>query len=110
MTDLFLDIPTEQYKSLSESERYVLQYIVKNIQTIPELSIVKLSEQANVSTATIVRLMKKIGHDGYTSFKYSIRDRIQSKQHVETIDEVDKKIRQAIRKKRARSVKYDSND
>ena len=45
--------------SLSESEKYLWDFIQKNINEISNISIVKLSEQANVSTATIVRLMKK---------------------------------------------------
>ncbi|WP_253291241.1 hypothetical protein [Virgibacillus proomii] len=44
------------------------------MQRIATLSIVKLSKEANVSTATIVRLMKKLGYNGYTSFKYTIKE------------------------------------
>ncbi|MCY9577586.1 hypothetical protein M5W27_17550 [Bacillus xiamenensis] len=33
---------------------------------------VTLSERANVSTATIVRLMKKIGYNGYVTSKIRI--------------------------------------
>lgn len=44
---------------LSETEKYLWKFITKNINKIPNLSIVKLSELANVSTSTIVRTMKK---------------------------------------------------
>ncbi|MBM7587264.1 DNA-binding MurR/RpiR family transcriptional regulator [Bacillus pakistanensis] len=98
MNHFIFDIPADQYQSLSESERYLLEYIVKNIERIPNLSIVKLSEEANVSTATIVRLMKKIGHDGFTSFKYNIKDHMNSEENVEVIDEIDSKIQKAIKK------------
>jgi DNA-binding MurR/RpiR family transcriptional regulator len=98
MKDLIFDIPAEQYQLLSESERYVLDYIMKHIEDIPDMSIVKLSEAASVSTATIVRLMKKIGHDGFTSFKYGIRDHMKSQKNVEILDEIDNRIKQAIKK------------
>ena len=44
---------------LSESEQYLWHFIETHILEIPDYSIVKLSERANVSTATIVRTMKR---------------------------------------------------
>ena len=52
----------------SSSEQFLLEYIEKNLDDIPEFSIVKLSELANVSTSTIVRTMKKIGYDAFYFF------------------------------------------
>lgn len=98
MSELFFDIPIEKYQTLSESERYVLKYIVKHINQIPSMSIVKLSEEANVSTVTIVRLMKKIGYDGFTSFKYSIKDLTKTVNSENSIDTIEKKINTAIKK------------
>lgn len=98
MSELFFDIPIEKYQTLSESERYVLKYIVKHINEIPSMSIVKLSEEANVSTVTIVRLMKKIGYDGFTSFKYSIKDLTKTVNSENSIDTIEKKINTAIKK------------
>lgn len=46
-------------KKLSNAEEYLWSFIQNHIDEISELSIVKLSEYANVSTATIVRTMKK---------------------------------------------------
>ena len=54
---------------LSSSEKYLWEYIQNNLDDIPNLSIVKLSEDANVSTATIVRTTKKMGYSGYTDFR-----------------------------------------
>ena len=44
---------------LSESEQYLWDFIQSHILEIPSCSIIKLSEYANVSTATVVRTMKK---------------------------------------------------
>jgi DNA-binding MurR/RpiR family transcriptional regulator len=98
MNDIIFDIPAERYQSLSESERYLLNYIFKHIEEIPNISIVKLSEAATVSTATIVRLMKKIGYDGFTSFKYGIKDHLKSQKGIDALDEIEDRIKQAIHK------------
>lgn len=100
MNDMVFNIPAETYKILSESERHLLEYIVKHIDAIPNMSIVKLSEEASVSTATIVRLMKKIGYDGFTSFKYKIKDHVRqaSPDEMNSLDMIEAKINSAIKK------------
>lgn len=81
---------------LSSSEKYLLEYIEHHLDDIPEISIVRLSELANVSTATIVRTMKKIGFDGFTSFKHHLKDDQENNPKFAIMDQVDKKIREAI--------------
>lgn len=81
---------TQKYQKsgvhLSSSEKYVLTYIENNLAKIPAISIVKLSEEANVSTATIVRAMKKIGYDGFTSFKHHLKDAEEVTRTIQLLD------------------------
>ncbi|MFP3325721.1 MurR/RpiR family transcriptional regulator, partial [Planococcus sp. SIMBA_160] len=65
---------------------------------ISTLSIVTLSERANVSTATIVRLMKKIGYNGYTSFKYRLKQEKKMTDESDQLKNIDEDIKLAIRK------------
>lgn len=88
----------ELQRSLSSSENYLLGYIDRNLEDIPDLSIVKLSEAANVSTATIVRAMKKIGFKGYTDFKYYLRTKENNNPKFDNMNHVNKKIRETILK------------
>lgn len=62
----------QNYDHLSDSEQFLVEYIEKNKDLMNHISIVKLSEQANVSTSTIVRCMKKLGYKGFTDFKFKI--------------------------------------
>lgn len=86
--------------SLTPSEKYVWQYINDNIKKIPTMSIVQLSENSNVSTATIVRSMKKMGFDGYTSFRHTLKNSNNSNEDLnfEHIDIADQNISRAIEK------------
>ena len=61
-------------KGLTNTEKYLLAYIEEHIEEMPSISIVKLSERANVSTASIVRTMRKLGYDGFTSLNSSLVD------------------------------------
>lgn len=73
---------------LSGAEAYLWEYIQQNIQKISDMSIIKLSERANVSTTTIVRTMKKKGYDGYTSFKHHLKEQALNTLNFTNIDQV----------------------
>ncbi|MGE6632262.1 MurR/RpiR family transcriptional regulator [Bacillus sp. NPDC077027] len=98
MNEPLFNIPSDVYQSLSETERYLLNYIHQHLEDISTLSIVTLSERANVSTATIVRLMKKIGYNGYTSFKYRLKQEKKMVDYSDQLQNIDEDIKQAIRK------------
>ncbi|MDR0921911.1 MAG: MurR/RpiR family transcriptional regulator [Lactobacillales bacterium] len=85
-------------KALSDSEKFLWEYIESHVAEIPNLSIVKLSEQANVSTATIVRTMKKKGYEGFTSFKHHLKERSNAAVNFSGVEKIDAEIKQAILK------------
>lgn len=91
----FERLTTMDYK-MSETEQYLWEYIEKNIEKIPTYSIVKLSEKANVSTATIVRTLKKKGYEGFTSFKHHLKEQAKTNINFSSLDEADEDIRNAI--------------
>jgi len=105
MDNILFDISPEEYESLSEAERHLLKYIHEHLEKIANMSIVTLSEQANVSTATIVRLMKKIGYDGYTAFKYNVHDKLGHSDTHNELNDIDLEIKQAIIKNENEVVK-----
>ncbi|MBT2259860.1 MurR/RpiR family transcriptional regulator [Bacillus safensis] len=98
MNESLFNIPSDVYQTLSETERYLLNYIHQHLEDISTLSIVTLSERANVSTATIVRLMKKIGYNGYTSFKYRLKQEKKMTDASDQLKNIDEDIKIAIRK------------
>jgi len=81
---------------LSSSEKFLWNYIQENLTDIPNLSIVRLSEDANVSTATIVRTMKKMGYSGYTDFRQQLTTTTKSNFKYTNLEKVDHDIKQAI--------------
>src|SRR5699024_12449585 len=103
--NILFDISPINYESLSETERHLLKYIHEHLEEIANMSIVKLSENANVSTATIVRLMKKIGYDGYTAFKYNVHDKLGHSDTHNELNDIDLEIKQAIIKNENEVVK-----
>ncbi|WP_207941272.1 hypothetical protein DOK78_001226 [Enterococcus sp. DIV2402] len=83
---------------LSETEAYLWKYITKNIHEIPNLSIIKLSELANVSTSTIVRTMKKKGYEGFTAFKHHLKDEQNTTINFANVEKIDSEIKRSILK------------
>ncbi|AZP04011.1 MurR/RpiR family transcriptional regulator [Jeotgalibaca ciconiae] len=83
---------------LSNTEQFLWDFIQRHILEIPNYSIVKLSELANVSTATIVRTMKKKGYEGFTAFKHHLKEMENQNINFTSLDQVDQGIRTAILK------------
>ncbi|MGY3725379.1 transcriptional regulator, RpiR family [Granulicatella balaenopterae] len=86
--------------NLTNTEQHLINYIESHLSEIPTISIVKLSERANVSTATIVRTMKKIGYDGFTSFKHDLKNNYHLSNHslsdYQTLDYIDQTIKNVV--------------
>ncbi len=57
------------YERLSRAERRAADYLMAHPEGIHELPIVAFAERAGCSEATIVRLSKRIGYDGYPELK-----------------------------------------
>ncbi|MCL1631472.1 MurR/RpiR family transcriptional regulator [Sporolactobacillus sp. CPB3-1] len=94
----FFERVNKYFDLLSDSEKFLLRYIQEHINEMPQISIVRLSEKANVSTATIVRTMKKLGYDGFTSFKIRLKDEHRRTPEFSVVEKVDNKIKEAILK------------
>lgn len=84
--------------NLSTSEQYLWNYVDQHRNEIPNLSIIQLSEKSNVSTATIVRAMKKRGYSGYTNFRQSVIQEHNDLNKFPNFREMNQKIKEVVLK------------
>lgn len=61
------------YQRLSRAEKRAADYLVAHPQEIHALSIVTLARRAGCSEATVVRLSKHVGYEGYPELKAQFR-------------------------------------
>ena len=59
----------------SKAEKALGQYILDNVQEIPDLSVAQLSDRSGVSQATIVRFSKNLGLSGFADLKVELAGR-----------------------------------
>lgn len=59
-------------ENASKAEKVLSEYILKNVQQIPNLSVADLSKKSGVSQATIVRFSKNLGLDGFKGLKVEL--------------------------------------
>lgn len=59
----------EMYDSLSSSEKHIAKCLLEEPTLVTRYSIRELAGRLHVSPATIVRLGKSLGFDGYKEFK-----------------------------------------
>jgi DNA-binding MurR/RpiR family transcriptional regulator len=60
-------------ESLTPSQKKLLNYILANDEEAVFLTIQDLSDQVNVSVATVVRLAKALGYEGFPEFQQELR-------------------------------------
>lgn len=85
-------------KDLSNTEAYLWNFVQQHPQQIIQMSVIKLSQYANVSTATIVRTMQKMGYSGYTAFKESLREKSNGNSNFDVLNQADDAIKSVITK------------
>ena len=71
--------------SLSLLEMDVLRYIEKHRQDVVDMNIQSLAFSSFSSTATILRLCKKLGYSGYSELKFSIKKELDDEKEKQLI-------------------------
>lgn len=77
---MIIDIKKEQYNSLSDSERRVVDYLNKHSPEVPKLSITILAKKTFTSSATVSRAIQKCGFSGINELRYDITQQQQKKE------------------------------
>lgn len=60
------------YNSLSEVERKVADYILKNEEKVPFQTVYEIADSINVSVPSVSRLTKRIGYEHFKDFKVEL--------------------------------------
>ena len=68
--------------NFTNTEMRIADYIIQNITQIPTIYIEDLAKLTYTSHSTIVRLCKKVGYDGFRSFKNAISGVVYSQMHL----------------------------
>ena len=63
----------EMHDFVGNSERIAVEYLLENPGSVLENNIRELAAKIYVSPATIVRLCKRLGFEGYREFRQSIK-------------------------------------
>lgn len=63
-----------QIESLNELEMVVYGYVIAHTDQVSRMKIRELAEATHVSTSTILRFCAKLGCEGYSEFRYRLRE------------------------------------
>lgn len=82
----------EQLKSLNDLEMQVYQYIIQHKAAVPYMRIRELAAESYVSSTTILRFCRKMGCDGYSEFKWKLKEHL-GQQKAKTVPDNLKEIK-----------------
>ena len=93
---LFLDYAND--KNLTEAEKDIIQFLIEKKLAGKTLSIRAAANDLFVSTATIIRLCKKLGFSGYSEFIYNLNLKVTKMldQEVEYVDSIHQPLIEAV--------------
>lgn len=60
-------------QSLTPNELNILKYVCEHADDVAQMSIQALADQVSYSSATVLRLCRKLGYSGYAELKYALR-------------------------------------
>lgn len=80
-------VQPEIVKYFSEKEMRIYDYINKNNDKVPYMTIREVADEVSVSTTTILNFIKKIGYPNYSSFKYAYK--VKEKNEKSKADKYD---------------------
>lgn len=64
----FFEISSKHLEELTQNERGLFDYVIKNMNTLKNRSIREVAAECFVSTTTFLRFVRKIGFSGYSEF------------------------------------------
>jgi len=66
---------------LSDTEIHIYEFILSNANRVKYMSIQELAKEANCSTASILRFCKHVKCNGYSEFKFRLREYLESREY-----------------------------
>lgn len=72
----------EQKQGFTDTEIRIADYILINLEEVPNMYIQELAENTFTSHSAIIRLSQKLGFSGYRNFKVALIHEIQSNKHA----------------------------
>lgn len=72
---------------LTSTEQSVYGYILANEEKVSYMRIRELAEATHVSTATVLRLIKKIGYDGFVEFRTTLKYKLNERSELDLNEE-----------------------
>lgn len=92
-------IINENYENLNNIDRHILGWIQSHLNKCVKLSVSELSNECNVSTATVLRTCQKLGFSGYSEFKFQLKKDLEAEKlnQLDTSNIIEDDINQTVK-------------
>ncbi|MDR2834095.1 MAG: MurR/RpiR family transcriptional regulator [Streptococcaceae bacterium] len=87
MNNLFSDLYSKYSTSMSKSEKEIFKLLLENIEVIPNSTINELATSIYISSSSLYRLVRKLGFQGYSDFKYHVTNSLKTEKIISDVTE-----------------------
>lgn len=77
----------EKIKAMNDLDILIYNFIISNSEKVPHMTIRELAAQLHVSSTTILRFCSKMGYEGYSEFKYKLKEYLKGSRKIEFTDD-----------------------
>lgn len=67
-----MELLKTNYDNLTKAEQKVADYVLRQPQSMLNMTLARLAQASGTSNAAVIRLSQKIGYDGFSEFKFSM--------------------------------------
>ncbi|SET15418.1 MurR/RpiR family transcriptional regulator [Anaerobranca gottschalkii] len=92
-------ISNEVLNTLNKSEFDVLTYITNHQEKVVKMTVNQLAKETFVSTATVIRLCKKLGFTGFNELKYNLKKNLKKPKKGYNLELIEENYSQIIKRK-----------
>lgn len=78
VSNTVLDRLTEEWEALTPEAQKAARYVLENPQDVGVSTVREIAEAARVKPATVVRMARQVGYDGYEDFRAPFREAIRN--------------------------------
>lgn len=76
----------KHYEALNENDLHVISFVTQNLAFCRDKTVSEVARYATVSPSTVIRMVKKLGFEGYSEFRYFLKEESDTIENTKVIN------------------------
>lgn len=82
------ELVNEYHETLNENDLYIINYITCNLVECSQKTVSEIAKSTNISSSSIIRMVQKLGFQGYGEFRYFLKSELQRMKRINVVNSI----------------------